>query len=358
MTEEQKRPIIEKLLAAPQQEMKTEPNLSESPIRHLQSVCPSTKFCCPVYCAACSYTPPPKNGARPLEQNDLNALVSVNAKAPPTSTTCDKCVKSFTLSSKKTCQCVGDIKNGVCNPCTGTNYFDGSKCAPCKDGAISADKLSCKVCAPGEYVVANTCKKCVGDVDRTFTKCTPCTKNNFFDAKNKKCTSCAGFVPTGNLSCFTCQPGEFYVERSKKCEACVGDVNATFSGCNACSGQLYFDASQKKCVTCVGKVSADKLSCEPPCDPGFYLVDKICTECIGNVDKLFTTCRPCINNAAFDAKEKKCVPCIGTVSKDTKTCTDPLPNKYFDEKSKKCLDCLGTVVDKVKCDPCGVGSTP
>jgi hypothetical protein len=134
-------------------------------------------------------------------------------------------------------------------------------------------------------------------------------------------------------------------------------VNATFSGCNACSGKLYFDASQKKCVTCVGTVPADKLSCKPPCDPGFYLVNDICTECIGDVDKLFKTCRPCINNNWFDDKQKKCVPCIGTVSKDTKICTDCVANKYFDDPSNKCLDCLGTVVDKVKCEPCGVGST-
>jgi hypothetical protein len=152
MTEEQKRPIIEKMLAATQQEMKTEPNMSESPIRHLASVCPTTKYCCPVYCAGCSYTPPLTNGARPLEQNDLNALVSVNAATPPTSSTCSKCFTGFTMSKQKTCSCVGDV-------------------------------------------------------DITFTKCSPCTINKFFDATNKKCAPCAGYVPKDKFSCKTCQAG-------------------------------------------------------------------------------------------------------------------------------------------------------
>jgi hypothetical protein len=113
MTEEQKRPIIEKILAVTQQESWTGLNLSES--RQLVGLCPAGQsFCCPDYCSSCSYTLASRNGARVLQTTK------------PVSSTCTTCFKGFTKTAASTCQCVGDLNYTwkTCKACTGQYYFD------------------------------------------------------------------------------------------------------------------------------------------------------------------------------------------------------------------------------------------
>ena len=152
-----------------------------------------------------------------------------------------------------------------------------------------------------------------------------------------------------------CDPGQYMVD--SECTDCVGDVDATYTKCTACTGLNYFDATAKKCSICAGTVSTDKKTCTPCAEYKYFsTVDAACMACSGAVSSDKLSCEACgTNNTWSDSSTTpvKCKNCVGTVNADFTTCTACGADQYYDGATKTCKVCIGTIsTDKKTCTLC------
>ena len=292
--------------------------------------------------------------------------------------TCDP----LTRKECKTCDSNYFLKNGVCVPDCGPNYYPVvaapyKECKPCTTNCpVCNNSEKCLDCRPrfnkNGLCVEECGKGFVPKDDKTCTQCLPqnckkCDRNN-----GATCIHCeVGYYVKDRQCVKDC--GKGYSLTNGVCEPCVDpkciNCKANKNICDVC--QIPFKSNGGKCVPeclcgqaeinnkCIDCDTKNCDECSPAklndcilCSVGFYLTtDKKCVpKCLDGTYAYQDKCLPCHADCVTCGDAKTCIVCKPPkVIKSDKTC-DKDPNTCIGDECKKCPD--GQIrVDGV-CKPC------